>query len=42
MGYFKERSHRKQKANRNLIIYLLLFVLVVAIYAYLSYLSSSN
>ena len=37
MGYFKERSHRKQKANRNLIIYL-----VIAIYAYLSYLSSSN
>lgn len=40
MGYFKDRSHSKQKANRNLLIYLLLVALAAALYAYLSYLET--
>ena len=42
MGEFRSRSHTRQKANRNLLIYLVLMALVAGLYVYLSYLENDG
>jgi uncharacterized membrane protein len=42
MGEFRSRSHTRQKANRNLVIYLILIALIAGLYVYLSYLETGK